>query len=99
MKKTEQYRYALLDEYKKEGGTIKSFCERKGIAEWQYYHWRRQRAKKKQRSEEKGFAKIQLNQNPPPATLRLRMRGGMELSCDNIRVLARLLKELNEQYA
>ena len=31
MKKTEQARYAPLDEYKREGGTIKSFCERKGI--------------------------------------------------------------------
>ncbi|HFC93365.1 MAG TPA: hypothetical protein ENJ51_11205 [Leucothrix mucor] len=103
MKRTKQEIYALLDEYKKASCTVKSFCEQKGIAQWQYYYWKRQRGRagKEQGKERSGFVEININQSSEYCAVRVQLRSGIEIVCqgDNISKVAQLLKELDNQYA
>jgi len=100
MKKTKEEEYALLDQHAKEGGEIKSFCQRVGIKEWQFHYWRNRRKQEMQetKKESKGFVKVSVKALP---TIQLRLPSGLELECkgEDIRYIAKLLHELDMIYA
>ena len=96
MKRTRKEQDALLEEYEREGGTIKSFCQKNGIKEWQFYYWRKRRSQElaERKLNHRGFIEVGRISLPP---ILIRLPNGLEVECESehLKTIAGLLHEID----